>query len=952
MKKAICRWRLLGAVTIAAGLAVLGGGAYQADASAVKDYYVSSAEGNDSNNGDIDHPFKTIKKASSCLQPGDTLNLRGGVYRETVDSLPDGTAENPITVKNYSNEDVVISGTDELTGWENVDKNIYRAKMDWSLGNNGDENQLFLKDKLMVEARYPNAEESPLMTTFNTAEAGSGSGFYGDGKEKSAITDPNLKALPADADLTGAKVWMVPGAEWSALTSTVETFDAGKNQLVMTSPVRTKENKSGYYNVNQGTPYYIFGDYSLLDAPMEWWYNSKEGYVYIIPEKGTDPAQCTVEAKKRAVAIDLSAAKYINLEGIQIEAATIKTDKDSEYITMDHIKAKYVGQNSSININSMTSDANEQDLLGVIVLGSHIKLTNSELAYSSGPIVNIQGHDNEMSNCYVHEGNYSGSYAGVAKVLGSRQKIVNNTMKESGRDILNFRNISDSQIEYNDISDAGRLTKDVGIIYSANTDGQNTVIAHNYVHDNHAVGNCNGIYLDEMSQNFIVYKNVVWNTASNAFCVNHPSAYNLVYNNTGYSKGSISNSYTATFSDSRGRQFINNAVQGSGPADTSEVNCLKDFNKGNTAAADEDYADAANADFRLSENSSLINEGFDFNSLASDSKAAISAGAYAPGEALWSVGYHEGGSANTELVSSDQFAARNLVKNGGFEDGSLSNWEGASQVVEGFAWHKTNDSAGTGIYSVQLKPGESISQKVKLENAGKYNLAVNTLKTDAASSVKLSAAGSDLNESKDGDVSGSSWGGGSIKDMTFQNTAEDNEVTISFQNTGDSAIYLDDAGLQLFDIISVSKEKLTQIIDANADKTQDGYTSESWTAFSEALKKANEVLDDEKASQETVDQAVSLLQQAADGLAKYVPVAALKLGATGIQVIKAGKTISLSPSITPENAADQTVTYSFSKEGIVSVDEKGVLTGVKPGMVKVTASAGDQTATVTIRVTQ
>lgn len=75
----------------------------------------------------------------------------------------------------------------------------------------------------------------------------------------------------------------------------------------------------------------------------------------------------------------------------------------------------------------------------------------------------------------------------------------------------------------------------------------------------------------------------------------------------------------------------------------------------------------------------------------------------------------------------------------------------------------------------------------------------------------------------------------------------------------------------------------------------------------------------------------------------------LSLGASGIQVVKQGETLNLAPAGT---SADQTVNYAFSKGGIVSVDDKGVLTALKPGMVKVTAKAGDETATVTVRVTQ
>lgn len=83
-----------------------------------------------------------------------------------------------------------------------------------------------------------------------------------------------------------------------------------------------------------------------------------------------------------------------------------------------------------------------------------------------------------------------------------------------------------------------------------------------------------------------------------------------------------------------------------------------------------------------------------------------------------------------------------------------------------------------------------------------------------------------------------------------------------------------------------------------------------------------------------------------------VPVSGLKLGVAGITVIKVGETLDLSPAVVPDNATDKAVTYTFSKDGLVSVDKNGVLKALKAGMVKVTAKAGNQTATATIRVTK
>ena len=48
-----------------------------------KTYYVAT-NGNNNNAGTIDKPFQTIQQAAKIAQSGDTVAIRGGVYRETV----------------------------------------------------------------------------------------------------------------------------------------------------------------------------------------------------------------------------------------------------------------------------------------------------------------------------------------------------------------------------------------------------------------------------------------------------------------------------------------------------------------------------------------------------------------------------------------------------------------------------------------------------------------------------------------------------------------------------------------------------------------------------------------------------------------------------------------------------------------------------------------------------
>lgn len=74
------------------------------------EYYVSK-EGSDINPGTLSQPWLTIQKAANTLTAGDTVFIRGGIYKERVVLKGSGTAGNPITYTTYPNEIATIDGS-------------------------------------------------------------------------------------------------------------------------------------------------------------------------------------------------------------------------------------------------------------------------------------------------------------------------------------------------------------------------------------------------------------------------------------------------------------------------------------------------------------------------------------------------------------------------------------------------------------------------------------------------------------------------------------------------------------------------------------------------------------------------------------------------------------------------------------------------------------------------
>ncbi|HET9650605.1 MAG TPA: DUF1565 domain-containing protein, partial [Usitatibacter sp.] len=86
-------------------------------------YYVAT-NGADTNNGTSPStPFRTIHKAVSLVAAGDTVLIKGGLYREGIDlsvTGVTGTALAPITFGSYGDGEVIVDGSKQVTGWTRV----------------------------------------------------------------------------------------------------------------------------------------------------------------------------------------------------------------------------------------------------------------------------------------------------------------------------------------------------------------------------------------------------------------------------------------------------------------------------------------------------------------------------------------------------------------------------------------------------------------------------------------------------------------------------------------------------------------------------------------------------------------------------------------------------------------------------------------------------------------
>ena len=92
-------------------------------------YYVATT-GSDHNPGTLKLPFRTVQKAASTMQPGDTCLVRGGVYREWINPTRGGTSEGRrITFKAYPGEHPVLTGSERITTWKDQGQGVWMVEL-------------------------------------------------------------------------------------------------------------------------------------------------------------------------------------------------------------------------------------------------------------------------------------------------------------------------------------------------------------------------------------------------------------------------------------------------------------------------------------------------------------------------------------------------------------------------------------------------------------------------------------------------------------------------------------------------------------------------------------------------------------------------------------------------------------------------------------------------------
>ena len=275
---------------------------------AAREYYVS-VSGSDTNPGTLAKPFATLQRAQQAARNAAgreavTVFVRQGTYYlpETVvfTAADSGTKAAPVVYQAYEKEQPVISGGIRLKdlAWEPYKGGIMQAKV--PVGFTTD--QLFVNGALQPMARYPNF--NPKERIYNGCAADAFS--------------PERAARWKDP--AGGFIHALHAAEWGGMHYVITGKDAGNK---VTYEGGWQNNRPMGMNNDSRFVENIFEE---LDAPGEWFLDSKKNVLYFYPPAGVDLATATIEAVRLRHLVEFrgteqAPVRFISFKGLAFRHA-------------------------------------------------------------------------------------------------------------------------------------------------------------------------------------------------------------------------------------------------------------------------------------------------------------------------------------------------------------------------------------------------------------------------------------------------------------------------------------------------------------------------------------------------------------------------------------------------------------------------------------------------------
>ncbi len=541
-----------------------------------KEFYVMG-NGDDNNPGTKEKPFRTILKAiesvreitSSAYASGIVVWIGGGTYNldETIvmgpsDSGPD---KGLVVYCGIPGEKVEFSGGLEVSGWEKRDNGLWVAPIILKGNERNNFRELFIDGKRAIRARHPDNDY------LRVVKAGS---------DRRTNFSYNEKDFPYPGN--PSEVELVLLHDWSITRIGLSGIDKVKRVITAKDSIGAKG--LDFFNIDnweKNPRYFLENSITFLDSDDEWYYDNKEGVLYLRLREGETPVNKRVVIPVLANSLlqligsaekKISNVRFENINfsfcswqlpsagyaGIQACFFDPRDNNKEWNVVPAAIKGEWCDNCSFVNCNfshlggsgvwfgtgsssCSISGCQFEDISGngIMIGEGNDRMVDGGLWWKKSPDQAAIGNRIENSTITSCGRQFYGA-VGIWCGLSAKTSIVNNQIHN-----LPYTGISagwlwnpeptpcrENRIEGNHIHHIMQVLSDGGGIYMLGLQPGSTIV-RNHIHNislNAGRAESNGMFLDEGTTDVLISENLIYSIAKSPLRF-HKATINLVKDN-------------------------------------------------------------------------------------------------------------------------------------------------------------------------------------------------------------------------------------------------------------------------------------------------------------------------------------------------------------------------------------------------------------------------------------
>lgn len=381
------------------------------------DIWVDPASSAANPDGTAASAYKTIAAAAAKAVAGDSIVLKGGIYRGAVNQLPSGNAGSPVTLKSAPGERAVLSGASVVTEWTDTGNGVFTATID------AEPARVLLDGRELAVSRQPN---EGWWTASEVAE-------------NSLVDGVSLKRTPASLESMAAYIWTQKGNNFH------------------TVPVRSIDNQTGRLTLAEGKrplalsandKYYLRNHPEFVDLAGEWASVKRPDGKVVLYMRPGDPA----DLKRVEVilgtdsVIGIRDAKHLVIDGIEITGAGrngIDINESSDITIQDCVfhNNEFAGV-AARDVDRITVRRSlvEENEYGVLIhTGRNVTVEETEVGRNGtdGVVFSWNSEKVTLQRSYVHDHLLWGHPDNVQMYRNVKNyKLIDNLIAVSGQSLM------------------------------------------------------------------------------------------------------------------------------------------------------------------------------------------------------------------------------------------------------------------------------------------------------------------------------------------------------------------------------------------------------------------------------------------------------------------------------------------------------------------------------------